>query len=295
MKSIRTIGIICVMLQTIFIFNGLSQNTSTENKTYQYTVNGIERSYIIHIPSGLQKNAPLVILLHGYGEFADPKKYGMDEVADKNGFAVCYPQGEKDGQGKTCWNVGYPFQKDMTIDDVNFLCKLAKHLQKTFNLSNKNTFCTGMSNGGEMCYLLAYTKPDVFSAVAPISGLTMEWIYKTYDCPSPIPLFEVHGTEDRVSEWTGDLENVGGWGSYLPVPIAINYWVAKNRCTKELTETLPIKNRQNGHHVISHKYLNGINGNEVWLYEIINSTHCWGNEDIDTSEEIWKFFRKFIK
>jgi len=295
MKSICKTTIICLIIQVFFITDGQSINATAGNQNYKYMVDGIERSFILHIPLNLPKNAPLVFILHGYGGSANPAKYGMDEVADKNGFAVCYPQGAKDGKGKTCWNVGYPFQEDMKIDDVHFLCKLAKHLQKTFHLSEKNTFCTGMSNGGEMCYLLAYKKPNVFSAVAPIAGLTMEWIYRTYECHHPIPLFEVHGTKDRVSEWTGDLKNAGGWGAYLPVPIAIQYWVAKNRCTDEQVDTLSIKNKENGHYVISHKYVNGINGNEVWLYQIVNGGHSWGNHDIDTSEEIWKFFKKFIR
>lgn len=267
----------------------------TEDPIYTYKWGGIERSYIIHIPDNLPDKAPLVIVLHGYGGKADPTPYKMNEVADKNGFAVCYPQGIKDSRGKTCWNVGYPFQKDMKTDDVDFLCNLVKHLQKKFNLSKQNTFCTGMSNGGEMCYLLAYKKPEVFAAVAPIAGLTLEWIYKSLDAPMPIPLFEIHGTEDRVSEWTGDLENNGGWGSYLPVPIAINYWVARNRCTEEKTDTLPVKDKTNGHYVITRKYINGIGGNEVWLYEIVNGGHSLGNNDLNTSEEIWKFFSKYIK
>lgn len=42
-------------------------------------------------------------------------------------------------------------------------------------------------------------------------------------------------------------------------------------------------------------FVNGINGNEVWLYEVVNGTHCWSNVDINTGEEIWKFFKKFVK
>ena len=283
------------LLITICSLTTLSALALEENKSYTYKTGGIERSYIMHIPQNLPEKAPLVIVLHGYGGNADPNHYGMNEVADKNRFAVCYPQGEKDGRGNTCWNVGYPFQQDMTIDDVDFLCKLVKHLQKKFNLSKQNVFCTGMSNGGEMCYLLAYKKPDVFTAVAPIAGLTLEWMYKSLESSSPIPLFEIHGTEDRISEWNGDLENKGGWGAYLPVPVAVNYWVAKNRCTEEKTDTLSVKNTTNGHYVITRKFINGIKENEVWLYEIVNGGHAWGDQDVNTSEEIWKFFRKFIK
>ena len=34
---------------------------------------------------------------------------------------------------------------------------------------------------------------------------------------------------------------------------------------------------------------------EVWLYEIVGGKHSWGEQDIDTGEELWKFFSKFVK
>ena len=50
--------------------------------------------------------------------------------------------------------------------------------------------------------------------------------------------------------------------------------------------------------MISHKNTNGVNNNEVWLYEVVNGGHDWpgayGNMDINSSEEIWNFFTNFI-
>lgn len=99
-------------------------------------------------PENIRHDAPLVMVLHGYGATVSPDKYPFRHVADKEGFAVCYPQGKKDGRGKPCWNVGYPFQEDLKRDDTAFLVFLARHLQKNCNLSRANTFVTGMSNGG---------------------------------------------------------------------------------------------------------------------------------------------------
>lgn len=258
-------------------------------------INGMERTYYLHLPAGIKNDAPLVFVIHGYGSKPSSNRYGMDATADKYGFAVCYPCGLRDGRGKYCWNVGYPFQKDMKVDDVDALCKMAKIIQKKYHLSVKNTFCCGMSNGGEMCYLLAYSNQKTFAALAPISGLTLVWMYQQLDGKNPIPLFEVHGTKDHTSEWTGDLKNAGGWGAYMPVPVAVNYWVAKNRCLEEKIDTVPGLDKSNGHYVIKHKFVNGIHGNEVWLYQIVNGSHSWGNKDIDTGEEIWKFFSKYLK
>lgn len=180
-----------------------------------------------------------MVVLHGYGANNDPGRFGMNAAADRHGFAVCYPQGAKDGRGKTCWNVGYPFQADMAIDDVEFITQLVRHLQKKHGLSRRNVFCTGMSNGGEMCYQLAAQRPRLFAAVAPVSGLMLEWLYKADTSDVPVPLFEIHGTADRTSAWEGDLDNKGGWGAYVAVPMAVHYWAAKNKCTGMQTDTIP--------------------------------------------------------
>ena len=172
---------------------------------------------------------------------------------------------------------------------------MAHYVQQRYHLSRENTFLTGASNGGEMCYLMAYSKQNTFKAVAPIAGLTMAWIYQQMDAPRPIPLMEIHGTEDRVSEWAGDMENRGGWGAYLPVPVAMGYWIAKNRCTHESVECVESLKGDEGHPVIKHRYTSPTTGCDVWLYEVVGGVHGWHTSDIDTGEEIWQFFSQYLK
>ena len=257
-------------------------------------VDGYMRHWVMYLPDGLQAGAPLVVVLHGYGAGIRRENI-MIGTADRHGFAVCIPQGLKDPQGEPSWNVGYPFQQGWKVDDVKALCKIARCVQKRHHLSHRNAFLTGMSNGGEICYLMAYSKQNTFRAVAPIAGLTMLWMYEQMEASRPIPLMEIHGTEDRVSEWTGDLENKGGWGAYLPVPVAIGYWVAKNRCTHEVTDTVESLKGPQGHPVIKHRYTSATTACDVWLYEVIGGVHSWHADDIDTGEEIWQFFSRYLK
>lgn len=254
-------------------------------------VDGLMRHLVMYLPDGMQKGAPVVFVLHGYGA-GIWRENPMVATADRHGFAVCIPEGLRDPQGERSWNVGYPFQTAWKVDDVKALCRMARHVQKRYHLSRENTFLTGMSNGGEMCYLMAYSKQKTFKAVAPIVGLTMAWMYERMDAPRPIPLMEIHGTEDRVSEWTGDMENKGSWGAYLPVPVAIGYWVAKNRCTGEQVERIQGKEE---HPIIKHRYSGSTTGCEVWLYEVVGGVHSWFTSDMDTGEEIWQFFARYIK
>ncbi len=283
----------------IFCFWGaaFAQNDCADKGTlssYTLKYDGIEYDYYLYKPHNLPEDAPLVVVFHGYGANASQATaFGMNPVADKNGFAVCYPCGPKDFKGEHCWDVGYSFHKEAAWkrDDIGFTKKLVKHLQKEHSLSKQNVFATGHSNGGEMCYLLAYKTPNIFAAVAPIAGLTMEWMYRELKPSKAVPLLEIHGTEDVVSNWNGDPNNQGGWGEYIAVPLAASFWAAVNRCTHEQTEVLPLK----GNKVIAHRYINGINGNQVWLYEVVEGTHAWPDKHLDTAAEIWKFFTLYLK
>ena len=258
-------------------------------------IGGNIRHFKMFLPDGLPEDAPLVFVLHGYGGNGDINTW-MNNAAERHKFALCVPLGLKDPTKHRCWNVGYPFQEGWKVNDVEVMCKMARFVQKKYHLSKKNTFLTGMSNGGEMCYLLAYSKQNTFKALGSLAGLTLVWMYETLEAPKAIPFLEIHGTEDRTSEWWGDLTNKGGWGAYLSVPLAINYLVAKNRCSQIETDTIPGKSfAKNGHRVIHHRYSNPKTHNDVWLYEVVGATHCWCTEDLDTGEEIWKFFSRYLE
>ena len=131
---------------------------------FTFEIGGQIRQYYLHLPKSLPVEAPLVFVLHGYSGSAESimDYSGMNHVADDSGFAVCYPQGTIDRWGNHFWNVGYSFHQDETVDDVEFLTALAQYLQSEYNLSSQYTFCSGMSNGGDMSYLLACQASDVF-------------------------------------------------------------------------------------------------------------------------------------
>ncbi len=260
-------------------------------------IDGKTRTGKLFLPSGIVKNAPIITCVHGYGGSATPAHFDLDNVAEREGFAVLYPQGLKDPSGHPGFFVGYPNQKGMNVDDVKMLCKMTQFVQKKYSLSTDNAFLTGMSNGGDICYLAALEGQTTFKALAPVAGLAFTWFYKKYALtnPHPVPIFEIHGTEDRVSEWTGDPNGDGGWGPYISVPLAVNYWVARNGCTIEKKDTVKSKNPNSKHYIIRHFYTGGTSKCDVQLYEVVGAPHCWHNGDINTGEEIWKFFKKYCK
>ncbi len=248
---------------------------------------GMTREYYLYTPENLKEGAPLVLCLHGYGGSGAHGNADLMDAADRHGFAICYPDGSPDPRGYKSWNVGYPFQKGMKTDDVDLMVKLSKHLKKEHGF--KDAFLTGMSNGGEMCYLTAQRKPKAFKAIASIAGLTLTAMmplkYK-----EPVPFMEVHGTEDRVSEWTGDPEDKGGWGAYMAVPAALSHIIAANGCVSETITALPQKEGRN--QVILHHFQGG--KADVLVYIVIGGDHSWSDKDMDTCDAVLEFFSHYL-
>ncbi len=260
----------------------------------------LEREYYVYVPSTMKaEGAPLVIAMHGYGGGGTVMPGELMQVAERGGFLLCLPTGIKGKDGHNGWNVGYPFQDEMKVDDVKFICFLKKKLQKQYNLSKTDAFLTGMSNGGEMCYLTAMRAPKAFKAIASIAGLTLEWMVRSYDYKTPVNFMEVHGTEDRISEWLGDPTDQGGWGVYLPVPAAVANVIGVNECTRE--EVVELPRREGRNPVTLYKFTNGKPAQkggaptEVWLYKVTGGDHSWSERDMDTFNLIWDFFARFTE
>ncbi|MFN8256533.1 MAG: PHB depolymerase family esterase [Bacteroidales bacterium] len=273
-----------------------SQKKEGKLQNLSFLSNGINREYLLYTPGHLKKDAPLLFAMHGYTgnakEFMLDK--GFNELADENGFAVCYPQGLTDSAGKTFWQVGYSFHKNLKVDDVEFLSKLALYLHKAYSLNPEKTYATGESNGADMCIVLACKKPGVFKAVAPVLGCMMKAGFDSCNSKIPIPVFMVNGTADDITYWDGDMQDKQGYGPYLPTLDCFNFFVKRNQCKTYQTDTLPDLNKSDGSIIITEKYSDGINGNKVWLYEVVNAKHQWpgcsGNMDIKVSDEICRFF-----
>jgi polyhydroxybutyrate depolymerase len=122
-------------------------------------VNGLDRTYIVHIPKGYDpaKPEPVVLALHGAAMTASMMIpfTGLNETSDANNFMVVYPNGTGLGPLQT-WNAGGlgPMMNRGKPDDVAFIGKLLDDLASRTNVDTKRVYACGMSNGGIMCYRL---------------------------------------------------------------------------------------------------------------------------------------------
>ena len=266
---------------------------------------GLERSFLIYVPTNIKENAPLVVAIHGYTSSAKTLMgyYGINQIADKEGFLVAYPQGTKDSRDNNFFNVGYEFHSDSKVNDVNFIREIVLNLTKDYKLNSKRVFATGMSNGGDMSYLLACTSSDLFTAVAPVAGVMMKDTLENCNPEKKIPIFEIHGTKDSISKFEGDMNNEDKWGAYYDLPSTIEFWVNKHALNEKETIQLENKNTEDGTTITFERYWSDESQREVWFYIVNDGNHTWpgmtglfsrtANQDINSAEEIWKFFSKF--
>lgn len=258
-----------------------------EAQTFTYNYGGLSRTYTMYLPAGLPADAPLIFVLHGYGGSAtDMIGTGFNALADANQFAVCYPQGLGDFLGTPHWNARLSIS---TVDDIGFLSSLAQFLQTQYSLSPDCTYSCGMSNGGFMSYTLACERPDVFKAIASITGTMSGYTWNNCTPSTPVPVFQVVGLDDTVVPVDGSLTTFGGWGGAPDAVTVNNFWKNLNMCTTTTTNMLSAVTTATYH-------TDGVNGNEVWFYQIDNWGHSWpsladqATTGFDAATEIWTFF-----
>jgi len=283
-----------------FFFSLLSFGQLTQET---YVQDGILRNYILYRPADLPPAAPLVLVLHGYTGTAlgSLTTYGMNDVADASGFAVCYPQGTTDASGTNFWNIDFPGED---VDDVGFLSNLAIDLGITHDFDASCTYVCGMSNGGMMSYYLGCERPDVFSSFASVTGTITSNFLQSCLPNITVPFMQIHGTADIVVPYNGGNSAGETFGEFLPVELIMRTWAQANNCQNFSTFNVPNGPAFDFSTVRVGQLTNCDGGLQARFYKIQGGGHTWPgsppvpffdflqptNQDIDASQEIWNFF-----
>ena len=284
--------------------NGMTNDFNPGNDSLSFQIEAVDyatlgnREYIYYHASSAPPNCPLVLVCHGYSGTAQGiMDYSeFNALAEEFGFAVCYPQGTLDGSNTTFFNVGYDFQNNQTVDDIAFVEELIDSLQAMHSLSEQDVFCTGMSNGGDFSYMLACQASETFKAIAPVAGMIMQDIMDDCNPINEVSILEIHGTQDNVTYWQGDPNNIDGWGAYPSIPNTIDFFTNMFGLTALSSAVFPDIDPTDGSTVSSDKYTELGSCTEVWLYTVDGGGHDWpgsyGNMDISASREAWLFFEQ---
>lgn len=288
-----------------------STDTSSSLQLMGINVDGVDRSYYLHLPPTHKSSPklPLVLVLHGggKGDGLTPAKYlGFTSLADSKGFIVVYPNGIdaywRDGRGYTHRGVS-----DNSVDDVGFISKLIDHLAQEKNADPKTVYVTGISNGGMMTLRLGCELSSKLAAVAPVAANIPKNLIGSCRPDLPLPVLLMNGTDDPMVPYDGGYVHFfrKKMGEVVSTDNTISFWVRHNRCNAfPNVEELPDRDPRDHSKITVTTYANMRNRCEVVLYSVKGGGHTlpgsdapdWPrllgrkNNDINGAEVIWQFF-----
>lgn len=185
-------------------------------KAYLSTVDNTLQPYQMFVPSSYDKSKafPLIIALHGMGGdensyFAGYGQGAFKVEAEKHGYIVACPKGRKPAS---------MYIGDAEKDVMDVLAEV----RRAYNVDADRIYLTGHSMGGYGTWSVAMNHPEVFAAIAPISGgannpASMSKI-------AHIPQLIVHGDTDptvpveRSRVMVAEGKKLGTEIKYIEVP-----------------------------------------------------------------------------
>lgn len=271
---------------------------------------GLSRSWVAYIPESESAHPALVVVLHGSnGDAGDALRlthYRFNELAERHGFIVVYPNGWKRYWNGCRASAGYPSNRE-DIDDVGFVRELVGQMEEAHGVDPSRVFITGISNGGHMTYRMGLEAPDEVAAIAPlVASLPVE---SNLDCEprgEPVPTLIMNGTEDPINPYEGGLVRVFddvSRGHVVSSLASARYWArVAGYEGPGVQERWPDRDPEDGTTVISTSW-NAAGHVPVVLVTIEGGGHTIPHprnrmprilgkvsRDIDAAEVIWNFF-----
>lgn len=206
------------------------------------SVNGIDRSYLVYVPPALSRRPlRLVFVLHGgNGTAAQTERFtDMSAFADRNGFAVVYPDAisRRWNDGRIASNL--PKVNGGLIDDVAFLAAVADALVRDGVADPKSIYLTGISNGAMMAMRAGCERPDVFRAIASVAGSMPEG--RSCAAKIGVPALLIHGTADTFIRYEGgpvaENKSRDDLGRVQPAGATVAAFLSTNTCKEQIKKT----------------------------------------------------------
>ena len=174
--------------------------------------------YWLYLPSGAIPGTPrpLVVMLHGCKQTATDfaASTRMNQLAERKGFAVLYPQQSVAADKHRCWH-WYKRATQQGQGDVMLIAEMVKQVQAKHRLDVTRTYVAGLSAGAGLAAILALRHPQLIAA----AGLHSAPVFGTSD--SPMSGFQAMQQGARIKHQETAHEFSAGQPQFPGMPVLL--------------------------------------------------------------------------
>lgn len=254
MQALRALAVAATILAAF------GRRAGAEAVERRIDVDGVPRTYRIHVPATWDRVRPLPVLFVFHGAGGDPESMrptGFEDLAAGTNMLVVYPAAI--GPGRRYDVEPAPGRNSA---DVRFVDALLARLRERFPVDDARIWATGFSNGAAFCYRLAVERFGVIAAIAPVAGYLPG--LPEARLAGPVPTLHVHGAADDV---------VGSSGAPSFAEATVATWAARNGAR---TRRAPVALTGTGGLVVRKTAFEGATGrSDTQLLLVEGVGHAW--------------------
>ncbi|WP_128475846.1 extracellular catalytic domain type 1 short-chain-length polyhydroxyalkanoate depolymerase [Halorussus pelagicus] len=175
--------------------------------------------YWKYVPDGVGAGDPLVVMLHGCSQTADQfrEETRMNEVADREGFAVIYPDQYNARNGLLCWNWYYDANTTRGNGEAAVIAGMTQETVEAEGLDPDRVYVAGLSAGAAMVPNMLAEYADIYAAGGVHSGLEYDAAETSYGGTTAMS----DGGPDPQSQGTQAYESMEDYGITSELPTIV--------------------------------------------------------------------------